>query len=85
MTEIDADALVPEGPYREAFAAAADPPELVRPERVADEGDTFELDGEGYEVVSIEEQPIEEAVPEDARESYDVDGDTVFVYETARR
>jgi|GEM_PF-4505275 len=84
MAEIDADELVPGGPYRKAFAEASEPPELVRTERVAEDGDTFELEGERFEVKSVEEQPIEDAVPEDAREDYEADGDTVFVYETRK-
>lgn len=66
MAAIDAETLLPSPRMREN-ALAGDITQLHRGQRYAEEGDTFELDGERFEVVEVTERTLGELTDEDAR------------------
>ncbi|MEM4780553.1 MAG: ASCH domain-containing protein [Halalkalicoccus sp.] len=68
MAEIDADSLLPNEHVKEAVAAG-EVTQLSRgaSNRYAEEGDTFELDDEVFEVVAAEERTLGDLTDEDAR------------------
>ncbi|MFB6131830.1 MAG: hypothetical protein ABEJ44_00310 [Halanaeroarchaeum sp.] len=74
MVERDVAELVP-GEYFQQALVAGEINEVVHAERAADPGDTFTVEGVSFEVSEVEETPVEEAVPADAREDYDAGGD----------
>lgn len=85
MTELDVEDLVP-GTYFQRALLQGEVDELVHADRVAEPGDTFTVEDVRFEVTGIEETPVDEAVPEDAREDYDAGGDgTVYVLSLSRR
>jgi hypothetical protein len=86
MADVDAETLIPGEFYRQALLQSGDLPDLVQAERVAESGDTFAIEDATFAVTGVTERPVEEAVPEDAREDYDAgESGTVYVYEIERR
>lgn len=66
MAEIDADAVLPAKHIRQAVAEGS-VSQLHRGDRYAEEGDTFEIDGERFEVVEVAERKLGDLTDEDAR------------------
>jgi hypothetical protein len=68
MADIDADALLPNDRVKQAVLAG-DITQLTRgaSNRYAEDGDTFELDGESFEVTSVERRTLGDFTDEDAR------------------
>ncbi len=68
MAEIDPDALLPNDRIQQA-ALDGDVTQLTRggSNRYAETGDTFELDGEPFEVTSVEERTLGDLTDADAR------------------
>lgn len=68
MADIDADALLPNDRVKQAVLAG-DITQLTRgaSNRYAEAGDTFELDGEPFEVVSVEHRTLGEFTDADAK------------------
>lgn len=68
MAEIDADALLPNDRVKQAVLAG-DITQLTRgaSNRYAEEGDAFEVDGETFELVSVERRSLGDFTDEDAR------------------
>ncbi len=68
MAEIDADALLPNDRVKQAVLAG-DITQLTRgaSNRYAEAGDTFDLDGETFELVSVERRTLGDFTDEDAR------------------
>lgn len=84
MAELDAEDLVP-GEYFQQALLQGEIEELVHANRVAEPGDTFTVEDTTITVTAVEEMPVAEAVPEDARDEYDTGGDeTVFVLHLER-
>jgi hypothetical protein len=84
MADLDVEDLVP-GTYFQRALLQGEVDELVHAERVAEPGDTFTIEDVTFEVTAVEETPVEEAVPEDARDDYDAGGDgTVYVPSLSR-
>ena len=67
MSEIDADELLPSERMRTG-AAEGDVTQVHRGHRYADEGDTFAVDGEPFEVVEVTERTLGDLTDGDARE-----------------
>lgn len=57
MTHHDADEVVPPGPLQQRVMIGR-VTQLHRPDRVAEEGDTFEINGAGYEIVDVTERTV---------------------------
>jgi hypothetical protein len=86
MADVDAETLIPSEFHRQALLQSEELPELVQAERVAEAGDTFAVGDAAFTVTDVSERPVEEAVPEDAREDYDAgESGTVYVYDIERR
>jgi hypothetical protein len=66
MTEIDPRELFPNDRTLEAVSAG-EMTQIHRGNRYAEEGDTFELDGETFEVVDVTERTLGDLTDEDAR------------------
>jgi hypothetical protein len=68
MADIDAGALLPNDRVKQAVLAG-DITQLTRgaSNRYAEEGDTFDLDGESFEVTSVEHRTLGDFTDEDAR------------------
>ena len=66
MAEIDASTLLPAEHVRTA-AASGRITQLHRGDRYADEGDTFDVDGDRFEVVDVTERTLGDLTDEDAR------------------
>ncbi len=66
MAEIDVDTLLPSGRMIEG-ALEGDVTQIHRGQQYAEEGDTFEVDGESFEVVEITDRTLGELTDEDAR------------------
>lgn len=68
MGEIDPDSLLPNDHVKRAVAEG-DVTQLSRgaSNRYAEAGDTFELEGDTFEVVTVEERTLGELTDEDAR------------------
>jgi hypothetical protein len=68
MADIDADALLPNDRVKQAVLAG-DITQLTRgaSNRYAEAGDTFELDGESFEVTSVERRTLGDFTDDDAR------------------
>jgi hypothetical protein len=68
MADIDADALLPNDRVKQAVLAG-DITQLTRgaSNRYAEAGDTFELDGESFEVVSVERRTLGAFTDADAK------------------
>jgi hypothetical protein len=66
MAEIEAETLLPSPRMREN-ASAGEITQLHRGQRYAEAGDTFELDGESFEVVEVTERTLGDMTDEDAR------------------
>lgn len=66
MAEIDAEDIFPNSRTIEAVAAGK-MTQIHRGRRYAEEGDTFELDGDTFEVVDVTERKLGEMTDEDAR------------------
>lgn len=85
MAELDVDDLIPGTHFQQALVEG-EVDELVHADRVAEQGDTFTVQGVTIEVTDVEETSVAEAVPEDAREDFDAGGDgTVYVLHLARQ
>lgn len=68
MGEVDPDSLLPNEHVKRSVATG-EVTQLSRgaSNRYAEEGDTFELDGELFEVVAVEERTLGDLTDEDAR------------------
>ncbi|WP_255152370.1 ASCH domain-containing protein [Halorarius halobius] len=68
MADIDADALLPNDRVKQA-ALAGDVTQLTRgaSNRYAEEGDTFEVDGQQFEVTSVEDRTLGDLTDADAK------------------
>ncbi|MFB6304302.1 MAG: ASCH domain-containing protein [Haloferacaceae archaeon] len=66
MSDIDAETLLPTERLREA-ALEGDVTQIHRGHAYADVGDTFELDGERFEVTAVEERRLGDLTDADAR------------------
>jgi len=66
MAHIDASEVLPNEHVR-GMAAAGEVTQLHRGHRYADEGDTFEIDGERFEVTDVTERTLGDLTDEDAR------------------
>jgi len=74
MSNIDADELLPSERMRTG-AAEGDVTQVHRGHRYADEGDTFAVDGESFEVVEVTERTLGDLTDEDARREGSADLD----------
>jgi len=66
MAEIDPDTLLP-SPRMVDQALEGEVTQIHRGQQYAEEGDTFTVDGEAFEVVAVEERTLGEMTDEDAR------------------
>ena len=66
MAAIDTDTLLPNGHVKE-LVADGEMTQLTRGQSYANEGDTFEIDGESYEITSVEELTLGELTDADAQ------------------
>jgi hypothetical protein len=66
MAHIDASEVLPNEHVR-GMVAAGEVTQLHRGHRYADEGDTFDIDGERYEVTDVTERTLGDLTDEDAR------------------
>ncbi|GAA0248629.1 ASCH domain-containing protein [Haladaptatus pallidirubidus] len=66
MAEIDADAVLPAEHIRQAVASGR-VSQLHRGDQYADEGDTFDIDDETFEVVEVTERKLGDLTDEDAQ------------------
>jgi hypothetical protein len=66
MTRIEADDLLPAQRLRDA-AAEGEITQIHRGDRHAEEGDTFLIDGDEYELTEVRERRLGELTDEDAR------------------
>jgi hypothetical protein len=66
MASIDASTVLPAEHIRSAVAEGR-MSQLHRGDAYADEGDTFEIDGERFEVVEVTERKLGDLTDEDAR------------------
>ena len=66
MAHIDASEVLPNEHVRQ-IVAAGDVTQLHRGHRYADEGDTFAVDGERFEVTDVTERTLGSLTDEDAR------------------
>lgn len=76
MGEIDADSLLPNEHVKEAVSEG-EVTQLSRgaTNRYAEEGDTFSLDGQTFEVVAVDERTLDDLTDEDARREGSADLD----------
>ena len=66
MAAIDADTLLPNGHVKE-LVANGEMTQLTRGQAYADEGDHFEIEGDTYEVTSVEEMTLGDMTDADAK------------------
>ena len=66
MSEIDPGELLPNERMQQQ-AAAGEVTQIHRGHQYADEGDTFEIDGETFEVVEVTERTLGDLTDEDAQ------------------
>jgi uncharacterized protein YhfF len=66
MAEIDADVLLPNERTKE-MALAGEITQIHRGNPYAEAGDTFEVDGTAFEVVSVDDRTLGDLTDEDAR------------------
>ena len=66
MADIDPETVFPNERTIEAVAAG-EVTQIHRGQRYAEEGDTFELDGQQFEVVDVTERTLGDMTDEDAR------------------
>lgn len=66
MAQIDPDTLLPNEHIKQAVAAG-DITQLTRGQSYADVGDTFELDGESFEIVAVTDRKLGDLTDEDAK------------------
>ncbi|KZN24559.1 hypothetical protein A4G99_09310 [Haladaptatus sp. R4] len=66
MSKIDADTLLPSEHVQRAVTAGQ-VSQLHRGNPYAEEGDTFDIDGETFEVVAVTERTLGDLTDEDAR------------------
>lgn len=66
MATIEPESLFPNEKTLDAVAAGK-MTQIHRGQRYADEGDTFELDGDSFEVVDVTERKLGDMTDEDAR------------------
>ncbi|ERH06205.1 MAG: hypothetical protein J07HN4v3_01815 [Halonotius sp. J07HN4] len=66
MAAIDADTLLPNGHVKE-LVADGEMTQLTRGQPYAAEGDTFEINGESYEVTKVEELTLGKLTDADAK------------------
>lgn len=66
MSTIDPDTLLP-NEHVQRTVIDGDVTQISRGSRYADEGDTFELDGETFELTTVEERTLGDFTDEDAR------------------
>lgn len=66
MAEIDPETLLPNDRMQQQ-ALDGDVTQIHRGHRYADEGDTFAIDGETFEVVAVDERTLGDMTDEDAR------------------
>ena len=74
MAAIDADTLLPNGQVKE-LVADGEMTQLTRGQAYADEGDTFEIDSESYEVTNVENLTLGELTDADAQREGSADLD----------
>ena len=74
MAAIDVDTLLPNGHVKE-LVAEGEMTQLTRGQAYADEGDTFEIDDETYQVTSVEEMTLGEMTDADAQREGSADLD----------
>ena len=74
MAHIDVDTLLPNGHVKE-LVADGEMTQLTRGQAYADEGDTFEIDGDTYAVTTVEELTLGELTDEDAQREGSADLD----------
>lgn len=74
MATIDAEDLFPNGRTIEAVAAG-EMSQIHRGQRYAEEGDTFDIDGDTFEVVDVIERTLGDMTDEDARREGSADLD----------
>ena len=66
MSRIDAETLLPNGHLR-SMVREGKLTQLHRGHEYAEEGDTFEIDGEAFEVTAVDERTLGDLTDEDAR------------------
>ncbi|WP_227375395.1 ASCH domain-containing protein [Haladaptatus halobius] len=66
MAHIDANTVLPAEHIQQAVASGR-VSQLHRGDRYADQGDTFDIDGETFEVVEVTERTLGDLTDEDAR------------------
>jgi hypothetical protein len=74
MAHIEVDTLLPNGHVKE-LVADGEMTQLTRGQAYADEGDTFEIDGDTYAVTTVEELTLGELTDEDAQREGSADLD----------
>lgn len=74
MAAIDADTLLPNGHVKE-LVANGEMTQLTRGQAYADEGDHFEIEGDTYEVTSVEEMTLGDMTDADAKREGSADLD----------
>ena len=74
MAHIDVDTLLPNGHVKE-LVADGEMTQLTRGQAYADEGDTFEIDGDTYAITTVEELTLGELTDEDAQREGSADLD----------
>ena len=66
MTHYDADEIVPPGqPQKRVMMGRVS--QIHRPDRTAEAGDNFEINGATYEITDVTERPLSEITVSDAR------------------
>jgi len=66
MAQIDADEILPNG-HVQRMAAEGEITQMHRGHEYAEEGDTFEIDGESFEVTDVSHRTLGDLTDEDAR------------------
>jgi hypothetical protein len=66
MSELDAETLLP-SPRMKEQALDGEVTQIHRGQAYAEEGDSFEIDGEAFEVVAVSERTLGDMTDEDAR------------------
>jgi len=74
MAAIDADTLLPNGHVKQ-LVADGEMTQLTRGQPYADEGDHFEIEGDTYEVTSVEEMTLGDMTDADAQREGSADLD----------
>ncbi|WP_123536171.1 ASCH domain-containing protein [Halosimplex salinum] len=74
MARIDAGEILPNG-HVQQMAADGEVTQMHRGHRYADEGDTFEIDGQTFEVTDVTRRTLGDLTDEDARREGSTDLD----------